>query len=401
MTTINKRQGNVKASEVSVDTAKTLVNTQENEDFFTLLQYFHNFTNDSLRRVNTLLKSQNIVSWQSSLNRLYIPAPNYLSFKIFLNGPDSNDRVVELLFTVASDTTFTINNNETVFLEVSRAVLNSAGPIAMTDGINFTGTVGQRIVKKNEASVPYLSDPHNGSPESTLLIPILKRINSGSDDNLYWLTSGIVWSNGVTAPVGSSGIDRTIPVGTILGIHVPGITNAVSPVDQAWLDSYAPGWALCNYQIITNPASIFFNKRTPDLNTNGRFIIGSRASGAVVGAHSVALTNTQMPVHQHSIGLGGTHYHDVQSEYNQSNPDPNTHHIWIRSGSDNGGDARYPASDSSDNAPFNQYYEFPAYTHTHTIGYQGGIGAANSPSNGAAHENRPPFYSVVYIIKII
>ncbi|MDR1997820.1 MAG: hypothetical protein LBQ83_05815 [Candidatus Margulisbacteria bacterium] len=88
-----------------------------------------------------------------------------------------------------------------------------------------------------------------------------------------------------------------LPVGTILMYDGAGWAD----------DSTIPGWYACN---TANAAA----GRTPDL-TN-KFVMGSTARGSTGGSNSFTLTTEHLPAHAHSlsgltIGDGGAHGHTV------------------------------------------------------------------------------------------
>ena len=111
--------------------------------------------------------------------------------------------------------------------------------------------------------------------------------------------------------------------------------------------SSAPsGWAICNGQ-----------NGTPDLRD--RFIVGTGSSyslGNTGGANSVTLTTAQMPSHKHTTSVDNTN-------------------LFPSSGQTSigfGGAGSYPAT-------------------TFTMNNEGG---------GQSHENRPPYYALMFIMKL-
>lgn len=152
-----------------------------------------------------------------------------------------------------------------------------------------------------------------------------------------------------------------------------------------WSGTTIPaGWALCNGQTMDG-------YRTPDLR--GRFIAGydpgngaynnpgnlsQRGTGTadVGGAETVALTVAQMPEHNHSMGSAGDHSHTIDS-FKKDGLD----HDASGSGGQqywrsNGGGSSSTESNGS---------------HTHTINNEGG---------NQAHENRPPYYVLAFIMRV-
>jgi len=173
-----------------------------------------------------------------------------------------------------------------------------------------------------------------------------------------------------------------------------------------WSGSSTPsGWALCNG-----------SNGTPDLRN--RFIVGSGGEYSTKntgGAKSVSLTKEQMPSHNHtarsnSTGghnhsiTGGSHSHAYKDIY--YNEDSN--HDDARSGSVYGyeyiekgmgsGD-----SDTNNNRAFYKKRTTSSATHTHTIGSVGNHShsiSIDSSGSSKAHENRPPYYALAFIMKL-
>lgn len=146
--------------------------------------------------------------------------------------------------------------------------------------------------------------------------------------------------------------------------------------------SIPSGWALCNGA-----------NGTPDLRD--RFIVGAGstyATGATGGANTVALTAAQMPSHTHSVNINtnsaGNHAHNL------------FHGVRVADqggfgGSFNGSPIAAP---SAGGVTVNQTRGDMVQadgTHAHNVS-----GATASAGSGAAHENRPPYYALAYIMKL-
>ena len=125
--------------------------------------------------------------------------------------------------------------------------------------------------------------------------------------------------------------------------------------------------------------------RTPDLRN--RFVAGAGDGntsyyrfGETGGANSVSITTAQMPSHSHSMTSNGAHTHHVQvsrgndTNYSSDFGGPFTHG-WGYTHS------RKWSADSTSNAG----------EHTHTLSNTG---------SGTAHENRPPYYALAFIMRI-
>jgi len=147
-------------------------------------------------------------------------------------------------------------------------------------------------------------------------------------------------------------------------IHVP------SGIIAMWSGTHSAipsGWHLCNGQ-----------NGTPDLRD--RFILGAMTEsgiGETGGQHEVTLTVDQMPSHSHSGKTNSTGSH--------------THELKLASGGDLSGGGLDTYVD------FNpQYYTDltrSAGSHSHTL-------TINSTGEGQAHENRPAYYALAFIMKV-
>ena len=145
------------------------------------------------------------------------------------------------------------------------------------------------------------------------------------------------------------------------------------------------GWALCNgsgtyTDFMGNTQSI------PDLR--GRFIVGYNASdtdynsiGDNGGAKQITLTTNEIPSHNHAAGsLGnstnGAHTHTV--EFVQGNGIGSRNRL-----AEVDNDGNHTKTTSSNGS------------HSHTIS-----GNTANRGGGNPHENRPPYYTLAYIIRV-
>ena len=139
------------------------------------------------------------------------------------------------------------------------------------------------------------------------------------------------------------------------------------------------GWLLCDG---TN--------NTPDLRD--RFIVGAGNSyviGATGGEATHTLTVAEMPSHSHGATLSlsglstssaGAHTHSIPGVYKG---------YWANDGSGNDGGVMFDYNEATTNS---------AGGHTHTISGSGSV-TVNSNGSGSAHENRPPYYALCFIMK--
>lgn len=135
------------------------------------------------------------------------------------------------------------------------------------------------------------------------------------------------------------------------------------------------GWALCNG-----------SNGTPNLSNRFIVSIGSEYGvGATGGVNTVTLTASQMPSHTHSVNINtnsaGSHDHTIRSDHSSTSP---TTAYNTRFGLINGIEsvAQRGGIDA-------------AGSHSHNV--SGNTGSAGS---GSAHENRPPYYALAYIMKL-
>ena len=135
------------------------------------------------------------------------------------------------------------------------------------------------------------------------------------------------------------------------------------------------GWDLCDGQ-----------NGTPDLRD--RFIVGAgntHAVGATGGADTVTLSTTQMPAHTHTGTVNSASLIGAFSTWNRAGDGPSgvfsdNGKRWNPQFSGGGGDNSQKGINFNGN-----------HSHTMSIVNTGG---------GQAHENRPPYYALAFIIKV-
>jgi microcystin-dependent protein len=160
-----------------------------------------------------------------------------------------------------------------------------------------------------------------------------------------------------------------------------------------WSGASVPtGWALCNG-----------SNGTPDLRN--RFIVSTGsgyAIGATGGANSVTLTPDQMPAHGHTGSTSaagahshsgttagvGDHSHSLSRYSGNSNVNTQSSRYALATTNDIGPDSTQGAGAHSHTFTTNGVVD---HTHTVTVGNTGG---------GEAHENRPPYYALAFIMRV-
>jgi microcystin-dependent protein len=151
------------------------------------------------------------------------------------------------------------------------------------------------------------------------------------------------------------------------------------------------GWYLCNG-----------SNSTPDLR--GRFVVGydpgntsynNITGGDIGGAETVTLTKSQLPTHKHRLTNGsdgstsgmsvdGSHTHTVTDQYRNI-----TDYDVIEDAENLGNDLPYSMGSSNRTTSSNG-------NHNHDLTGSTGDGTTDG-LNGAAHENRPPYFTVAFI----
>lgn len=199
---------------------------------------------------------------------------------------------------------------------------------------------------------------------------------------------------------------------SVIKATFPNITGAVTAT-QAQLNAPFPvgGIILWSGSIATVPTGWLLcngSSGTPDLRD--RFVVGAGttyAVGATGGAISVTLGVSNLPSHNHGGSTAtaniehthtysgttagvGDHAHELYANDllgangGSSNPDA----IFATSGGNPVGFTRDAGAHSHTFSGTTSAY---SATHFHTISAEGG---------GTAHENRPPYYALAYIMKI-
>ena len=141
---------------------------------------------------------------------------------------------------------------------------------------------------------------------------------------------------------------------------------------------YIPkGWAICDgkkytYNSQTGEISEDNNGTITTPNLQGRFILGSNIIGNTGGEAKVILTESQMPNHTHDINNNFSTDTNVYSSSLVS-------FDYTEIGNTNG------------HAEDNNIY-FSTNNSSNNIGNMG---------NNKPHENRPPYYALIYIIKLV
>ena len=210
----------------------------------------------------------------------------------------------------------------------------------------------------------------------------------------------------------------------------PSTTAASAEVNQNFDDAFAAintgmpsgGIILWSGSIVSIPSGWYLcngANSTPDLRN--RFIVGAGDSYAVNdtgGAASVTLSSAQIPVHTHSGNTGYTdvnHYHngtvDSGGVDHVHGPESgvthfyqydaaNTNETYDANTTTGGNNRERKASNTGGASAY-------AHQHTFTTSWQTGgttnhrhiFTTDNGTGGGGSHENRPPYYSLAFIMK--
>jgi microcystin-dependent protein len=159
---------------------------------------------------------------------------------------------------------------------------------------------------------------------------------------------------------------------------------------QMWSGSVSnipDGWALCNG---TNG--------TPDLRN--RFVVGAGDQynvNNIGGLKEVALNEAQMPKHKHtaSTSTAGSHSHT-----GSTNSSGNHRHNYDKSIRGRGYETR---NDDTPHGAYQNAYTGYSGNHSHSLninsnGNHSHSVTINDTGNNEAHENRPPYYALCYIM---
>jgi len=221
-------------------------------------------------------------------------------------------------------------------------------------------------------------------------------------------------------------LDGTGKLPALDGSQLTGIVSIPTGLISLWSGSTASipsGWQICDG---TNG--------TPDLRD--RFVVGAGSSYAVGdtgGAASVALSEAELPSHTHgggtlAAGDGGDHSHNFNANtgnsgnhaHNGSTSNTGSHSHSIAAGLDYaqstwriGVGRRDPidlyGNTSNTGAHSHNFTTSGGGDHSHNFNANSGAsgnhthsitGSSGATGSGMAHENRPPYYALAYIMKL-
>ena len=155
-------------------------------------------------------------------------------------------------------------------------------------------------------------------------------------------------------------------------------------------NSAPSGWAICNG-----------SNGTPDLRD--RFIVGAGSAYSVNntgGANSVTLTEAQMPSHNHSFSGSSSHSHSFKGVNANDHNDTERNATVMRNDSNTMYTATSPSGVQSATVSISICGNTGGSTpgsNSQTVSISGNTG---NKGDGGAHENRPPYYALMFIMKL-
>ena len=140
-------------------------------------------------------------------------------------------------------------------------------------------------------------------------------------------------------------------------------------------------------------------------NLSNRFIMGVTSVSAAKktgGAATVALTTANLPSHTHSLSGVSTsssgahsHYTGIASDTSYSTQSAWNPHIYGTVATEVPGKAKAAIATNQKTPIVQSITSSSGSSHYHTL--SGNIG---NTGNGTAHENLPPYYSLIYLVKL-
>ena len=245
-------------------------------------------------------------------------------------------------------------------------IRDSNGNIGDSGKVLSSTGIGISWINTSEANVASASNVGTNDASSTNATHYLAFVSSTSGNNPVRIDTALNYNPSTD----------TLTAGNFVG-DISGTTGGfLTGMIMMWGGTTAPtGWQLCNGDPASTSAlqTLLGETNVPDLRD--RFVIGagnSYARHAKGGESTVELQTTHLPSHRHFAFRSGNH----GSARTGSNLSAN----------------RTAASGSG----ASNLYE--GYNITHSTN-DADVGRTSPTGSGSAHENKPPYYALTYIIK--
>ena len=245
-------------------------------------------------------------------------------------------------------------------------IKDSNGNIGDSGKVLSSTGIGISWINTSEANVASASNVGTNDASSTNATHYLAFVSSTSGNNPVRIDTALTYNPSTD----------TLTAGNFVG-DISGTTGGfLTGMIMMWGGTTAPtGWQLCNGDPASTSAlqTLLGETNVPDLRD--KFVIGagnSYARHAEGGESTVQLQTTHLPSHRHFAFRSGNH-----------------------------GSARTGSNLSANNTPgsgsgASNLYE--GYNITHS-GSDADVGRTSPTGSGSAHENKPPYYALTYIIK--
>lgn len=343
-------------------------------------------------------------------------------------------------WTMTTKQTVSLLQNQSYYIEVSNLITNApsgatlvyyevAGPNGSTPSRNRFGPLNKSMeVERNSKIGINTTDPQapldvNGRIIGRDNLNLTGEIKLGSEDfqtrigNKLWPPTGVgldiiapgdvksrritLHAQGEAKILGPLKVEQGNITTTGRFTDKTGDVMPVGSIIAYGGNTAPPGWLLCDgklmyniqsyndlYKALGSPTPIIKDNvsyfKVPDLSN--RFIVGAGGEysvGSTGGAKEVTLTEAQMPSHRHSgtTNTDGAHSHTSQPTARADNDDDDGTGLYVGTREDRN-KTTHGTRDISNSGS--------AHSHSFTTGNTGG---------SQAHENRPPYYALTYIIK--
>ena len=278
----------------------------------------------------------------------------------------------------------------------------------LTENLSLSGEVNTTAFSINDTEVTATADELNvldGITASTAELNVLDGVSASTDE-----INKLDGFTGVAADLNYAKDLRATGVTTTEFDKLDGLTASTADLNTA-STHYVPsgGIIMWSGSISSVPAGWTFcdgSNGTPDLRD--RFIVGAGGSSFesydvndTGGSNFVSLREFEMPSHNHSMQSAGDHNHGG----NTGSGTPHNHDLDLAFRLDGNhfheDGNRASASPSPDSTQVSSSPVQNESNHTHSISSDGNhTHIINNTGGGFAHENRPPYYALAYIMKL-